>query len=87
MTMTIKMISQMTASAYVVIVINMVKSVAMSFMIIFMNIWMMILSMILILMIKFNNDCYENLSFRGGNVVVVVTGAVVGPSTYDCIGG
>ena len=39
--------------------------------------------MILILMINFNNDCYENLSFRGGNVVVVVTGAVVGPSTYD----
>ena len=38
---------------------------------------------ILIVMINFNNDCYENLSFGGGNVVVVVTGAVVGPSTYD----
>ena len=56
----------------------------MSFMIIFMKIKMNILILtILILMIDFNNDCYENLSFGGGNVVVVVTGAVVGPSTYD----
>ena len=53
-------------------------------MIILIKIWMKIpILMILILMINFNNDCYENLSFGGGNVVVVVTGAVVGPSTYD----
>ena len=74
----------MTASAYVVIMVNMVKSLA--FMIILIKIWMkIVILMILILMINFNNDCYENLSFRGGNVVVVVTGAVVGPSTFQII--
>ena len=31
------------------------------------------------------DDCHDHLSFLGGDVVVVVTGAVVGPSTFQII--
>ena len=31
------------------------------------------------------DDCFDHLSFLGGDVVVVVTGAVVGPSTFQII--
>ena len=51
---------------------------------------MIIVTIIVIIMAYILNfddvdDCYDHLSFLGGDVVVVVTGAVVGPSTFQII--
>ena len=47
----------------------------------------MIIGTIIVIGIYFDDvdDCYDHLSFLGGDVVVVVTGAVVGPSTFQII--